>query len=110
MTEFEYTINLAANIAVVVKWTIFAVFHLALLALFLLLSWLYALSPADMLAIATTAYRATHLQGIVQLLGAVGVSLLAGTYGYIRLWSWIFSKLSHRAFFAGIRADDPKIT
>jgi hypothetical protein len=106
MNALEYTLTIISNVYVVLMWAIFAIFHLALLVLFLLAAWMFSLSPEALLATAMKVYHATHLESILGFLGLVGVSLATLLYFYIRLWRWGFAKLTKPILFRGNREED----
>lgn len=85
-----------------IKWLVFAVFHLSLLALTLLLFWLFQVTPKGIYEWGQHLLQLETVQGTVAVLGFAGVSGLAALTAYVRLWRKIYASITTNYLMKGL--------
>jgi hypothetical protein len=78
----------------ILMWLIFATFHLSLVAILLLLLWVFQVSPRDISEWVRLALRTDTAQGAVAVLGVLGLSGLAVFVAYVRFWRTLYARWS----------------
>src|SRR5690606_30618746 len=86
--------NITLRLTDLIKWTIFAVFHLLLLALFLLAAWIWQIHPQDIANWGSAVLQTSSAQVLVALLVFAGLSGMTLIRIYIRAWRKVYAHLS----------------
>ena len=81
------------------KWTIFAVFHLCILVALLLLLWIFQVQPHEVKAGIVYVYKNSPLTNVWLVLGFLGVSGGTVLWLYAKAWNRLFAAWSTRFMF-----------
>ena len=84
---------LVARLSIVVLWLVFAVFHLALLCLLLLLAWAFHIDSTAVAKPILAAGQFLGLSAMWQILVGLGVSGVALLSAYVWCWKTLYTAL-----------------
>ena len=73
-----------------VMGVVFFVFHLGIVVLVLVCLWLWQITPSVLIAKASLVFRRLNLSTLLEIAGALGLSILGALYFYLKFWKWVW--------------------
>jgi hypothetical protein len=90
---FEFLHSLLGRLSLVIMWLACAVFHLALIVVFLTAAWFWQIAPETVEGFAIDLFQRMHGATLLAAVGLLGVSGGLALYWYIRFWRKIYGAL-----------------